>query len=116
VSYLPDYTLQGYKKLAPERIKSDRDQVIILTRVLPDAVNHGYKNMESSVIHSINGKPVKDMAHLIALIEKSKQANLKIITDYGNVILLERKVAKVRNELILQKYQINVDRSPDLRK
>ncbi len=114
ISYLPEYTLQGYKKLSPERIPAKRDQVIILSRVLPDAVNHGYKNMEGSAIYSVNGTPVEDMQQLIELIEKSQQADLKFITDFGNVILLQHSVAKVRNNLILQKYQINADRSLDL--
>jgi len=115
LSYIPEYTLEGYRKLIPERIKSDRGQVIVLSRVLPDAINQGYKNMEHSVVYSVNGTVVKDMPHLIQLIEAVNTPYLEIITDFGNVITLDLKKARKRHDTILEKYQVYVDRSPDLR-
>ena len=114
VSYLPEYTLQGYKKLIPERISSKRDQVILISRVMPDALNHGYKDMENSVVYSINGTPVNDMRHLIRLIETIQGPELKIVTDYGNMIVINLPLAKARARHILDKYQIHIDRSADL--
>lgn len=114
ISYVPLYTLEGYKKMIPDRIKSDRDEVVILSRILPDSVNHGYKDMETSVIYSVNGKPVKDIKHLIKLVENTQGPFLKIITDYGNLIAIDVKKAKNRKNKILQNYQVHVDRSPDL--
>lgn len=115
VQYIPEYTMQGYKKTIPDRIKSDRDQVIVIGRVLPDLVNHGYKTMENTVVYSINGKVVKDLKHLIQLIEKSKGPYLTIVTDFGNRITLNVKKVRKRNRVILDNYQVHVDRSPDLR-
>jgi hypothetical protein len=106
--------LENYRKLIPDRIKSNRDQVVVLSRVLPDAINQGYKNMEHSVVYSINGTIVKDMPHLIKLIEAVDEPYLKIITDFGNLITLDMKKARKRNDTILKKYQVYVDRSPDL--
>ena len=114
LSYIPEYTLENYRKLIPDRIKSNRDQVVVLSRVLPDAINQGYKNMEHSVVYSINGTIVKDMPHLIKLIEAVDEPYLKIITDFGNLITLDMKKARKRNDTILKKYQVYVDRSPDL--
>ncbi|WP_455212639.1 PDZ domain-containing protein [Kaarinaea lacus] len=116
LSYIPEYTLEGYRKLIPDRIKSERDQVIVLSRVLPDAINQGYKNMEHSVVYSVNGTVVKNMPHLIELIESVEGPYLTIITDFGNLITLDLKKSRKRHETILDKYQVYVDRSPDLRK
>ena len=115
LSYIPEYTMQGYRKLIPERIKSDRKQVVILTTVLPDAINRGYKDMESSVIYAVNSVPVKDMKHLIELIESAKGPFLTLTTDYGNLITVDLAKARKKNAHILQNYQISTDRSPDLR-
>ena len=115
LSYVPAYTMQGYRKIIPERIKNNRDQVIVLSRVLPDAINQGYKNMEQSVVYSVNGTVVKDMPQLIKLIEAVKEPYLKIVTDFGNVITLDMEKARKRNATIMEKYQVYVDRSPDLR-
>jgi S1-C subfamily serine protease len=115
LSYVPTYTLEGYRKIIPERIKSNRKQVVVLSRVLPDAINQGYKNMEQSVVYSVNGTVVKDMHHLIKLIESVKKPYLKIVTDFGNIITLDMAKARKRNATIMKKYQVYVDRSPDLR-
>lgn len=115
LSYIPDYTLQGYRKLIPDRFSNDRKQVVILTTVLPDAINRGYKDMESSVIYAVNNVPVKDMKNLIHLIETAKGPYLTLTTDYGNLITVDLAKARKKNKRILQNYQISMDRSPDLR-
>ena len=106
--------MEGYRKLIPNRVSSDRDQVVVLSRVLPYAINQGYKGMEHSVIYSVNGTVVKDMPHLIQLIENAKGSYLKIVTDYGNLLALDLEQAREQNKIILEKYQVYVDRSPDL--
>jgi S1-C subfamily serine protease len=116
IPYLPHYTLEGYRKSVPDLVKTGRAQTIVLSRVLPDTISQGYKNMEGSVIHSINGEPVKDLKHLTALIENANGKFLKIETDFGHTIILDLAKARSRNQNILQKYQIHSDRTPDLKK
>jgi len=115
LSYVLEYTLQGYSKQIPDRIQSKRKQVIVLSHVLSDIINDGYKNMEGSVIYSINGTPVEDLKHLIQLVKKAKGTYLEIVTDFGNKIIMNKEKAKNRHKKILQQYQIFDDRSPDLK-
>jgi hypothetical protein len=115
IPYIPSYTLEGYKKSVPDLVKTNRSQTVLLGRVLPDAVNLGYKNMEGSVIHAVNDTPVKDLRHLMQLIENAMGKYLKIETDFGNVIMLDLAKARARNQQILQKYQIYSDRSAEFK-
>ena len=115
LSYVPEYTLQGYSKQIPDRIQSKRKQVVVLSHILPDIINDGYKDMEGSVIYSINNTPVEDLKHLIEIIKNAKGTYLKIVTDFGNQIIMDKEKAKNRHKKILQQYQIFDDRSPDLR-
>jgi len=115
LSYVPEYTLQGYSKQIPDRIQSKRKQVIVLSHVLPNIINDGYKDMKGSVIYSVNDTPVEDLEHLIKLIKNAKGTYLKIVTDFGNQIIMDKEKAKNRHKKILQQYQIFDDRSPDLR-
>ena len=71
--------------------------------------------MESSVIYSVDGTAVKDLKHLITLIESAKGPFIKITTDYGNIIVLELEKARKKNDKILQNYQVSADRSPGLK-
>jgi S1-C subfamily serine protease len=115
IPYIPSYTLEGYRKSVPNLVKTNRLQTVMLGRVLPDAVNLGYKNMEDSVIHAVNDTPVKDLRHLTQLIENAVGKYLKIETDFGSVIVLDLAKARDRNQQILQKYQIYSDRSAELK-
>ena len=115
IPYIPAYTLEGYRKSVPDLVKTNRKQTVLLGRVLPDAVNLGYKNMEGMVIHAVNDTPVKDLDHLTQLIENADGEYLKIETDFGNVIMLDLAKARSRNQKILQKYQIYSDRSEELK-
>lgn len=111
IPYIPQYTLQGYRKATPDLINIKHPQIIILSRVLPDALNQGYKNMEGSVIYSVNGTQVKDLNHLARLIENAQGQYLKIQTDFGNVITLDLGQARARNPVILKNYQVYSDRN-----
>jgi len=115
IPYISAYTLEGYNKSVPDLVKTSREQTVLLGRVLPDAVNLGYKNMEGMVIHAVNDTPVKDLGHLTHLIENADGDHLKIETDFGNVIMLDLAKARARNQQILQKYQIYSDRSEELK-
>lgn len=114
VPYIPQYTLQGYKKSVPDLINSKRREILILSRVLPDALNQGYKNMEGSVIYSVNDVEVKDLGHLAELIENAKGEYLKLKTDFGYIITLDLAQARKRNPLILKNYQVYSDRNLNL--
>jgi len=114
MSYIPEYTLQGYSKIIPERIQDKRKEIVVLSRVLPDAINRGYKNMEGTVVYSVNGEVIKDLKHLTKVIDKAKGKNLQIVTDLGNVIILDLILARKSLNRVLDNYQVYTDRSPDL--
>ena len=111
IPYIPQYTLQGYRKATPELINIKHPQIIVVSRVLPDALNQGYKNMEGSVVYSVNGTEVKDLKHLIKLVENASGEYLQIRTDFGNLITLDLAQARERNPVILRNYQVHSDRN-----
>jgi hypothetical protein len=115
MSYIPEYTLEDYKKLIPDRIQDKRKELVVLSRVLPDAINRGYKNMEGAIIYSVNGQVIKDMKHLTRVIDKAKGKYLRIINDLGNVIILDLALARKSENRILDNYQVYTDRSANLR-
>jgi len=114
MSYIPEYTLQGYSKIIPDRIQDNRKEIVVLTRVLPDAINRGYKNMEGTVVYSVNGIIIKDLKHLTQVVDKAKGKYLQVVNDLGNVIILDLNLARKSLNRILDNYQVYTDRSADL--
>ena len=114
MSYIPEYTLEGYEKMIPDRITYKRKEVVVLSRVLPDTINRGYKNMEGSVVYSVNDQVITDMVHLTRVIDQAKGKYLRIMNDLGNIILLDLKKARASMNRILDNYQVYTDRSANL--
>ncbi|SVC53488.1 uncharacterized protein METZ01_LOCUS306342 [marine metagenome] len=47
-----------------------RDQVVVVSRVLPASVNSGYSGLRHFVVHSLNGQAVMSLRHLMQMMEK----------------------------------------------
>ncbi|MDH5229341.1 MAG: trypsin-like peptidase domain-containing protein [Gammaproteobacteria bacterium] len=114
-SYIPEYTMEGYNMLVPSRMDISEKQVIILSQILPDAVNYGYNHMQSRVIHSVNGIAIENMEALINVVEKTKAPYITFLSDRGQVLTLQTEEAREKNQSILDKYRVHDDRSSDLR-
>lgn len=61
---------RGNKKLLyhnyynSRRIRSGRERIVLLNRVLPDQVNLGYQDLEDLVLVEVNGRPIGKIADL----------------------------------------------------
>jgi hypothetical protein len=71
--------------------------------------------MNDSVIVEANGKPVSMLADLAAAVEANTGPYHVFVDDHGKEIVLDRQKAAARGELILKRYKIDADRSPDLK-
>lgn len=68
LSYLYD-TKKNYQTL------EERDKIIIVSDVLPNPINIGYRDIRLKPIKTVNKKSVKDLKELLFLIEQSKKEN-----------------------------------------
>jgi hypothetical protein len=95
--------------------RPDRRNIILISSVLADEINIGYQDMNDSVIVEANGKPVSMLADLAAAVEVNTGSYHVFVDDHGKEIVLDRQKAAARGELILKRYKIDADRSPDLK-
>jgi len=94
----------------------ERTQVVVLQMVLADEVNVGYHEYSDLVVTKVDGQPVKDLADLVQQIKSGTGEFVTIETEDGKFVVLARSAANQANPRILQRYQINSDRSRDLKK
>jgi S1-C subfamily serine protease len=97
----------------------ERQDVIVLQKVLADAVNQGYHEIENGVVVAVDGVPVRDMRHLVELVESgltddARGPFLAVRLAGGEQIVLDRKKAVARLPSILATYGVPIDRSADL--
>lgn len=96
-------------------ITEKRDEVVVLSEVLADDVNMGYQQITYISVDSINGVKVKNMRHLINLIENSKERFIEIKLENKGRVVLELSKMKNATPRILERYRIPSDRSKDFR-
>jgi hypothetical protein len=108
----PPAALAAHKR---DNFKSpDRDEVVIIQRVLPHAVNQGYHNWAHTEITSINDVPLKNLAHAIEIIDQQKSGFLRLQQENGYELILNIEEARAHNPQILQNFNIPRARSNDL--
>ncbi len=91
-------------------VTRERREVILMQRVLPDAVNRGYQSWEDEVVRLVNGVPPRDMTHLAEIIDQAEGRWLRVLMEDGHLITIERAAAHAATERILQSYGIAEDR------
>lgn len=93
---------------------ADRQEVVMALNVLAADVNLGYHNLNCWVIREVNGQPVKNFTEFFQSVTQSREPFLTLNDELGFQVVLDRQKAEESHAQILQTYQIDHDRSPDL--
>jgi len=123
-------TWRNWRKEAPKEFVylyesgvpvEERRQVVVLTKVLADSINVGYDDCTNSSIMMCNNVPIRDLRHLVDVIEDTPpdQEIITVVTGENGVIVLpapHQEMARDATERILRIYKIQQDRSVDLQK
>ncbi len=93
------------------RSKSEKEQVIILSQVLPHTSNKGYHHLKNMIVDTVNGKKIRNFKDFIAIVDNCSSKYLRIHFDSKIQIIMETKKAKAVNSEVLDLYKIKSDRS-----
>lgn len=94
----------------------ERQDVVILQKVLADRVNQGYHEYENHVVRTIDGVSVRSIRHLVDLVEGGTERFVRVGLADGQRLVIERAQAIARTSIILDRYNLRFDRSADLRR
>jgi len=94
--------------------KKKREQVVLLG-VFPDRSNRGNQNLYNYLPIKINGEDIVDFKSFFKKMLSQKDGFI-VLEDSNNMqVIIDVKEAKQRHNLILETYNIEFDRSKDLR-
>ncbi|KAF8104768.1 hypothetical protein N665_0168s0011 [Sinapis alba] len=94
--------------------KKAGEQIVILSQILEDDINAGYRDLEDLQVKEVNGVKVDNMKHLRQLIEKCCTQNLRLDLENGYIINIDHKSGKSVSPKILKRYGIPKAMSKDL--
>ena len=96
---------------------ADKDEVVVILKVLPHEANRGYHDIFLRPVESVGDKKVRSLHHLVELIESSDSDYMEINTGYQGLqkIVLNARLAKTVNDDVMQLNGIEHDRSKNFR-
>ena len=87
----------------------EKREIVVLSHVLADDVNVGYSDFNYQIITEINGTEIRDLNHLVNIIE-AKPELLEFKTASQQWLIIDQAHAQERHQVILDRYQIGSDR------
>jgi hypothetical protein len=102
-----------------DRPDAERDELVIIPAPLfPHTLSKGYSDPTGSVLKSINGTPIRSLAHLVALLRDLKDEFVAL--DFDNraseAMVFPRKELVASTETILADNGVRAQGSPDMMK
>ncbi len=88
----------------------DREEIVVLTFMLPAEVNTGYEGIHYEIIDTVDGIPVRSFSQFVEMVADGTSPFLELTTNLANIIVLDREEAIAVNGEIMARYSIPVDR------
>ena len=92
-----------------ERPNTRRQQVVILSHVLPSKVNSGYTNLSNFIVSILNHEPVNSLNHLDKMLKKMPRETVHVVFEskWNNLpVVLNFKESLEQQNSILKSYGI----------
>lgn len=92
-------------------LTDERDEVVLLLKILAADINHGYQDFSTWVVDSVDGAPVTSLAQMIAQVEREDAGPFVVFgNEKGQQIVLDRERVKKAQADIQRTYRIPEDR------
>ena len=92
-----------------------KEELVFLYRVLPSELTRGYERVNSIIIDKVNGRHFKNFKEFVHLVDSQKSRFVVFEDEYNYKIVLDKVQVKKRQSQILGRYNIESDRSKDLK-
>ena len=119
-SYAEQAKCRMHDDAGDEEKERPDDRFVMLSEVLNDACVEGYLGMGGTHVRSVDGTKVRNLGHLVELVEGSTNEFVRIGIDCGEerdyFIVVDAGQMREATPRVMKRYSIPADRSEDLRK
>jgi len=103
------------KALYAAKEKADQE-VVVVSQILAADINVTYQQYVPNIVTHVNNAPIRNLRHLVELVEGNNAPFLRLDLESERVIVLDSKLALTQNTEILESHNIPYVKSADLRK
>jgi len=104
-------TLLELRRASGEWATKERDEVVILLKVLADKTNRGNHGFSLWMIESVNGKAFKNFQEFVTMVKNNQEKYLLLENENGVKIAISQKDSQSSQERILRRYSIQKSES-----
>ncbi len=101
--------------LAGKWQEEDKSEVVVLLKVLASDMSRGDNDFAMWPIDKVNGEPFKNFKEFYQKMEAAKSQYIVLEDNDGVKVIIDREEAQTKQNAILKKYNIEFDKSIDLR-
>jgi len=101
--------------LASRWQESDKDEVVVLLKVLASDISRGDNDFGMWPIDTVNGETFKNFEEFYQKMEVVTARYIVLEDKHGVQVIIDKKEAQAKQDEILKKYNIEFDKSIDLR-
>ena len=94
------------RELASKWASNERDEVVILLKVLPAEINRGDHSFSLWSVDKVNGKAYKNFKEFVSMIENAQSQYIVLEDSEGVMIAIDREAAQAIEQEILKRYSI----------
>ena len=117
-NYIADSKADFHEDIAEDKEFAD-DEAVVISDILSDVCMEGYLGFFESLVRTVNGTKVKNLRHLVELINGCRDGFICLGLDRGDdwdfKMIVDAKELREATPRIMKRYQISADRSEDLR-
>jgi S1-C subfamily serine protease len=102
-----DHVRYFFNYFGPKELSKERPQPVILTQILPDAINTHFEGVSGKMVDTVNDVKITRMADLVAALEKADKEFVTIrLVGEGRPLVLDRARALEASERINTGYGV----------
>jgi S1-C subfamily serine protease len=94
-----------------ENLYEEKPEVVILTSILPDAINTHMRGFSDSIVEEVNGREIKSLRDVYEALNESGPRSYHVIKLLGNglPIVLDAALVPAAQKRIMAQYAVPVD-------
>ncbi len=89
-----------------EEMYKERDEVIVLTALLPDPINTYLEEFREGIVHKVNGTAIRNMKELAAAFAKQADEYVIEFESHGRPLVFQRTDLESARNRIRQRYNV----------
>lgn len=102
-----DHVRYFFNYYGPKELSKERPQPVILTQILPDAINTHFDGVGGRMVDTVNDVKITRLADLVTALEKSDDPFVKIrLVGEGRPLVLDRALAAEASQRINAEYSV----------